>query len=318
MSFQAWKAPSEWEKQKFRFITAFGNSQWIVRGEPSKSRFVKEMEWKSRMFGAFTTKEKLTIERWIETLQPPQQKFVNDQRMKDHYLEMVRRVPQRPCQGVQPLHFSAVLESTLPKIVDFHTALLTKPLTQPEIAILLLLSLIPFQQSLARPVKAATDEEMTALRILRVLNGFSARVDNTVDGTDETHSPSRRGIGEHAMQLLSLAGVSEPMLQSLISKEPVLHQLECIASDPKSNFWFLIGVQYGFIINIITNRSVLLASGIMDEMASSLKDIGLAALNEIASLYVDDRWECQQGFSFISSYLHECSFESKFLYSCPQ
>ena len=44
---------------------------WIVKGESSRSRLVKQCAWGGRMFGAFTDREVATIRDWIDSLAPP-------------------------------------------------------------------------------------------------------------------------------------------------------------------------------------------------------------------------------------------------------
>lgn len=297
MSLQAWMDPSEWEKRKFRSARALANSRWVVRGEPSKSQFVKELAWKGRMFGAFTNKEKVAVERWIQALEP----LLEQSDHKGRYQEFIGAILE-PTETLQPMHFSATLEPTFPKIADFNTVVLNEAISQQRIATFLLYSLIPLQQSLASPVNAATYEGMSALRILRILNGFSAKVDNAVDGMDEVHCPFGRSISDLAMQLgsVELDGMA---LQPLAQKEASWNWLERVALDSESNLWFLFGVQYGFNINIAMNRSLLCASGISEDVINALEDIGVAVLEEMACLHVEDVWECQLGLSVISSSL---------------
>ena len=297
MSLQAWMDPSEWETRKFRFATALANSRWVVRGEPSKSQFVRELAWKGRMFGAFTNKEKVAVERWIKALEP----LVEQSDHKGRYEEFVGAV-LIPTERLQPMHFSAILEATSPKVAEFNTVVLNEAISQQRIAILLLYSLVPLQQCLASPVKAATHEGMSALRILRILNGFSAKVEDAVDGMDEVHCPFRRSISDLALQLGS-AELGWMTLQLLAQKEASWNWLERVALDSESNLWFLFGVQYGFIINIALNWSLLCASGINEDVIIALEDIGVAVLEEMACLHVEDIWESQQGFSVISSCL---------------
>ena len=297
MSLQAWMDPSKWENRKFRFATALANSRWVVSGEPTKSQFVRELAWKGRMFGAFTKMEKAAVERWIAALEPPLEQPDHNGRYKD----FIGAVPGFT-KALLPMHFSATLEPTFPKIADFNTVVLKEPISQRRIAILLLYSLIPLQQSLASPVKAATYEGMLALRILRILNGFSATVDNAVDGMDEVHYPFRRSISDLAMQLGSME-FGGKTLHSLPQKEASWNWLERVALDSESNSKFLFGVQYGFIINIAMNRSLLHASGINEDVIKALEDIGIAVLEEMACLDVEDIWECQLGLSVMTSCL---------------
>ncbi|KAE9370964.1 hypothetical protein N431DRAFT_319796, partial [Stipitochalara longipes BDJ] len=41
---------------------------WIVRGDSGKSRFIQELQWNGRMFGAFAQDEYDVLKRWIDSL----------------------------------------------------------------------------------------------------------------------------------------------------------------------------------------------------------------------------------------------------------
>lgn len=296
MSLQAWMDPSEWGKRKFRFAAALANSRWVTRGEPSKSRFLKELEWKGRMFGAFTTKERVAIKQWIQSLEP----LVEQTKGKGRYHDFTGSIP-KAIERLQPLNLSAFLKTTSLKLVEFNTVVLIKPISQQRIATLLLYSLVPLQSTLASPAKVATYEGMIALRIIRVLNGFSAKVD-VVDGMDEVCCPSHRSIWDLAA-LVSSVQLPGMMLPLPLQKEATWQWLERVALDPENNFWFLIGVQYGFMINLATNRSFLRASGIKEDVITALESIGTVVLGELDCLCIEKRWESQLGLSVASSFL---------------
>jgi hypothetical protein len=45
-----------------------GSKYWVCRGDSSKSRFIRELQWNGRMFGSFTQEEYDVLRRWIDSL----------------------------------------------------------------------------------------------------------------------------------------------------------------------------------------------------------------------------------------------------------
>jgi hypothetical protein len=57
---------------RIRLVRALASSRhWITPGDSDHSRFMRELLWSGRMFGAFTDAECRTVESWINHLLPP-------------------------------------------------------------------------------------------------------------------------------------------------------------------------------------------------------------------------------------------------------
>ncbi|KAL8901685.1 MAG: hypothetical protein Q9207_005086 [Kuettlingeria erythrocarpa] len=66
-----WLEPGAFASRKRQkaFIDALAESKpWIYKGDPEKSRLVKELAWDGKMFGSFTQVEVGALRRWIESL----------------------------------------------------------------------------------------------------------------------------------------------------------------------------------------------------------------------------------------------------------
>ena len=103
MSLGAWMDPGQWEARKFQFLAALANSRWVTRGEPANRQLVKELSWGGRMFGTFTTKEKIAVERWIEAMAKP----VENRGNQSYYQDFVGMLPEA-VEPSEPFHFSAI------------------------------------------------------------------------------------------------------------------------------------------------------------------------------------------------------------------
>lgn len=59
------------EQVKADFLTALSQARpWIYAGDGVRSQLVKELEWKGKMFGAFTGSELQLLKNWIQELHP--------------------------------------------------------------------------------------------------------------------------------------------------------------------------------------------------------------------------------------------------------
>ncbi|OIW29214.1 hypothetical protein CONLIGDRAFT_618435 [Coniochaeta ligniaria NRRL 30616] len=76
-SLSSWSSSSSSNKRtddnqgKDTFLAALADSKpWVYRGDSARSRLVREVTWKGRMFGAFTHDEVHVLRTWIDSLPP--------------------------------------------------------------------------------------------------------------------------------------------------------------------------------------------------------------------------------------------------------
>ncbi|USP79400.1 hypothetical protein yc1106_06674 [Curvularia clavata] len=72
-SLSEWLAPSTWAQpslqKQLELLTELAKAKpWVIAGASNKSLLIKELQWKGRMFGAFTHDEVVTIRLWIDSL----------------------------------------------------------------------------------------------------------------------------------------------------------------------------------------------------------------------------------------------------------
>lgn len=69
-SLVEWLSPKLWDSRQWQldFLKDLSEAKpWIIRGHSSKSLLIRELEWKGRMFGAFTDAEVKVLTDWIDT-----------------------------------------------------------------------------------------------------------------------------------------------------------------------------------------------------------------------------------------------------------
>ncbi|KAI1320309.1 hypothetical protein F5Y16DRAFT_417497 [Xylariaceae sp. FL0255] len=297
VTLTTWLDPKAWESRKFRFLATFLHSHWIVPGDAKKSRFMREICWGGRMFGAFTAREKATMQRWIENLRGP---VTGLQILGDYGDRMNLSVGAKQTPGA--LRVSELLNRPLSNQVIQSSALtLTKPTIRHTVESLLRCTLIPLQYALASPIQTATDEGMLVLRLLRALNGFSAQVVDVIDGMDGL-SCTVGGIADIQESISQLSDSRKDYPASSGSGDD-WSWLDQLSKDPQSNIWFLLGAQYALIVHVVMNEDFLREAGLSAEEISSLKKIGTDVSREISQFNGRGRYEYQEGFAFISKCL---------------
>ncbi|KAJ4354548.1 uncharacterized protein N0V89_006285 [Didymosphaeria variabile] len=301
MNVSAWMHSDGWERRKYRFLQILATSSWVVPGDPDKSRLFAELGWKGRMFGAFTVQERKAIAEWISSLETSKE----PSRVVVLWRNFTMRTPQSNAASNVVMTFQRPehtmgMHSTL---AAFGTIVLDGPISRRILATSLWCSLIPLEHAFVCPARAASHEMMRALRVLRLLNGFSADISNAVDGMDEVYRPSRCSV----FSLVTRLENANVILEEFDRSRAMWEWLERAAQDFKSNHWFLLGSQYCFVLNLFTNGHLLQRSGIYKEMIDDLGALGSNILQQMSDLQSGERRECQLGYSFVSQTLQKIS-----------
>lgn len=77
---------AQWQKE---FLHDLSNCKpWVIKGDSSRSRLVKELSWEGKMFGSFTQAEVKVVEAWIDELGQPLQATKTD---ASAYLDFTER-----------------------------------------------------------------------------------------------------------------------------------------------------------------------------------------------------------------------------------
>jgi hypothetical protein len=76
---------AQWQKE---FLHDLSNCKpWVIKGDSSKSRLVKELSWEGKMFGSFTQAEVEVVKVWIDELGQPAQATKFDATPYLHFTE---------------------------------------------------------------------------------------------------------------------------------------------------------------------------------------------------------------------------------------
>ncbi|KAF3912154.1 hypothetical protein ABW21_db0206183 [Orbilia brochopaga] len=287
MKLGEWMDPETWEKRKYDFLETLASSSWVHPGQPAQSKLVKEVMWKGRMFGAFTASEVSVLEKWIAEIEDADGYEREIEAANGAYSRFVKQnIILRPRKA--GMHCTTVndgvgsmkmiksgIPSELPERLSVKTA---KPWQ------ILFASAMPLQHCLASPAKCATLRGMLILRILRALNGL-ANIGDMVAGMDEVVRPSAMGVIDLALQV-------NPKGDAMVLGGE-WDWLGAASLVPEKKFWFLVGVQYAFVLLVEDMRT----SNILDEnVGERVKEIFGKVKQELDTLDFLQREESCQGF----------------------
>nr|ACD54584.1 ATPase-like protein [Adineta vaga] len=240
MKLNDWLDPLLYPNHSLTFLRTLADSQWIVRGEPERSKLVREMKWGGRMFGAFTSQEVSILQAWIRHLT---QYEIPMERTKSYetFTDVEIKLPDTSLT----LNFNSILtRPSAPRCSNVHLepisslVLLSSEEKTDAILSLLSISAIPFEYISSLPAKCASSYGMMAIRCLRALYGFLPESDICAGMYEVTSNQPTYGVIEIAS--ISLENISECVRQFAA-------QLLCISAHPEQNEAILVGIQHGFI-----------------------------------------------------------------------
>lgn len=212
---------------------------WVEPGRPEQSRFVAELEWGGRMFGAFSRSEVDIVRGWIRSL--PENKLTE---LDGAYARYIRNTASKSSD----LSESALLPSN-----RLHAT--SSPLT--SLLALWLLSLTLFDHFQLSPSRFASPLGMIVLRIQRAQLGFIAlhRPEDICEGNDPAQSLGfENGIWEIASRMWAGATGSTPgrdlrEIAKLVGKidADLVDRLLDYRSRPYAYAATLLGLAEGFL-----------------------------------------------------------------------
>lgn len=210
----------QWQKE---FLEDLGNCKpWVIKGDSEKSRLIKELSWKGKMFGSFTQNEVKIVKAWINELQTQVKIPQPDQ--KAYYI-FTRQSPESfskiasadldalfnyPVFATQNLPFSMSVDGACVSSVPFGSEidrsnlrnLVSLWFTSPT-----LLETLP-----SVPVRAADAFGSAIVRVLRAQTGFDVEGQG-VAGMDEvrrTNEGESFGVVELGLEICSRADIHTP------------------------------------------------------------------------------------------------------------
>ncbi|KAI5858336.1 ATPase-like protein [Tricharina praecox] len=265
-----WLDPAAYSSHSMDFLQGLADSRWIVRGNPSGSKLLRELKWGGRMFGAFTANEVEALEAWICELDDasylvpsstpnPSNAYKTFTRRRHHdrnrYFPPPQPVPVLPTPSTPPPHPpNHILDIPLP---------LPTPILHPRLPTLLTATAAPFEHLPAHSVKIATPHGMAAIKVLRALYGFLPET-AYVAGMDEVvrSASASEGVVEIAQRLSGQdknGGVPTP------EEDPVASLVLQLSRSPERNWWELVGVQAA-LLALLKRRELWQTMGVADEL----------------------------------------------------
>ena len=272
-----WLRPDLWDSAEHQqdFLFDLMNCQpWITRGESKTSRFIKELKWGGKMFGAFTQRETKVIEQWIDSQadeQSPQNgtywSFIG---LDGRHLKQVETekwdictdypVLQSPYPSVHPLTSkdsylpdNPTPSSLFPNASSPYT-LHGKISPTSKINMRTLLPLwfthpCLLEALITIPAKTTTPTASAIVRLLRAQSGFNIE-SSGVDGMDEARRTDSTGIIELGFEMAKRSGNPIPgSVKEALEWWPSDFALRMLhaAMRPTRNFYTLLGLTWAFV-----------------------------------------------------------------------
>ena len=261
-SLSQWLDPGKFDDWGLVFVKTVADSRWVDKGNPLESKLVKELKWGGRMFGAYTSEEVRTIEKWIAGMNVkdtfPESKGAYKALTGNDILSIplfsipsvTQRLPRRlnTQLGLRyPKSYYDLLDPQLP----VHIAGLSPSI----LGTLFMLSATPFEYFPSYPSHVSTSDGMAALRTLRALYGFFPE-DGLCAGMDEVVRLPDNVIG--VVELGRRLGGKKPLE---IRTDTILGGL-CdyvtkLSRFPAEEVSKLLGCQIGFVSCVLTRESGL-------------------------------------------------------------
>jgi hypothetical protein len=260
-SLGTWLDPTSFSKSpgwRADFLQCLeGASPWIVKGDSSRSRLVKQCAWGGRMFGAFTDREVATIRDWIDSLAPPgpdtYTRFVGrpDMGQEASHAEMSdkKNLMSRPgVLGRVTVDGSSTPESTGvtgPLVVDIRTLNIHKLLPIWFAHASLLESMVSVPWTVANPTGCAI------VRLLRAQYGFLPEPLG-VYGVDEMSRTDTVDLVSIGLELISAADPGTPLpadMAAVLAQWPssFAEDMLAAATRPRKLQWRLLGMTHAFV-----------------------------------------------------------------------
>ena len=312
---------TQWQME---FLNKFSQAKpWVYRGDSKKSRFVKELSWGGRMFGAFTQTETDTVKNWIDMMpsshpehywtftgrehdvtSPTDSKLdlslnrSNDQSLK--VLESLSNAPTLSRSKLPPAFFELKFG-----VNDRSDSSKFLPLWFAHPCLL--------ETFISIPWKTTNSFTCSIVKILRAQAGFSDESD-VVAGMDEAKKTDSLGLVEIGQELLRYWGFPEVgSLKELLEKwdSPAAAAMAHLAMRPLTNKGLLIGMAMAFTSlhgemassSLLCQASKDALSGIARRETECLEDC-------LGELDGPERGDCSKGYWLAVDQLMSCCEDS--------
>ncbi len=197
---------------------------WICRGDSTKSRFIQELQWNGRMFGAFTQNEFDALRRWVDGLPSTSlalECFDAGEHVKSNDDILSGYPVLQPAYNANFLetYFSSLSATTLFSFQSLPSlAIDSSPIVESFLPLWLTHPCL-LQGFVSVPFRTKSQLACTIIKILRAQGGFDIEQE-CVAGMCEVRRLDSLGLTEIGMNMMAQYGISRTALPSL---KHVLH-----------------------------------------------------------------------------------------------
>ena len=265
-------------QRQMEFLDDLSNTKlWICKGDSNKSRFMKELSWRGKMFGSFTQTEVHVIEQWINSLNSEALdakfywRFINQSELPSHRIFQHQDIRvDHPVFA--PLPVNDLLARQLPSIAfPLPAGSITSRIIDARVPNLAKLFPLWFthpcllEHFICIPAKTTTSTACSVLRVLRAQSGFGPE-GPIVSGIDEMRREESHGLVELGLQMVQRSKFPEPgclteVLDSWESEFGLLMLHLC--KRPIEHGGVLLGLAMAFVDlhDAVARSSALLSTG---------------------------------------------------------
>ncbi|WWC69838.1 uncharacterized protein I206_103781 [Kwoniella pini CBS 10737] len=285
LSIEEWLDPDSISEGKvLDFLRILSNKRpFVIKGEPERSRFMRDLEWGGKMFGAFTGSEVHAVKDWIMSLKPKS----HSQGTYHHFTGHTVLIPDTAqvdnrkltpfeirAQDLRTLHDSSTLPPTSFDESLTADAVISRPikitsLDYSKIRPIWYISTSLFECFQLQPSKFAAPLGMLTLRLFRSILGFGALHlrEDICAGTDdllrETQNDDLMGIWELGEILDRASGIMPPTDVIELARNTPVGKVNDICAKlldlrikPYKNVSLLFGISLALSKNLYSNISI--------------------------------------------------------------
>ncbi|RAH72162.1 iron-containing redox enzyme family protein [Aspergillus aculeatinus CBS 121060] len=251
-------------------------SPWIVKGDPERSKLIRELKVGGKMFGAFTVGEIERLKNWIISLGP------NEQR-QTAYWDFTGRSQNDRC-GPTSLVTTRSPSASIPFSADlaldesiFKAPLEYRPIKSSDCKMILPLwfaHISLLESVVSIPTRVASELGAAIIRALRAQYNFSPESDG-VTGMDEVNRASMPDLVDIGVEIIHRQGFA-PLPRSIADilrawPSTSAEMLLSTSNSPVRNLDVLLGMSLAFLG---LQRSVLRSPALLSHRSrSALKNI---------------------------------------------
>lgn len=246
-------ANEEWQQDFLRSLST--SKPWVYPGDSNKSRFLMELRWGGKMFGAFTRDEVSILAQWIDSMRPHRIPF---------YYDFAGFAAASHCQGCGNSSLPRVTfdkSNTLTGAGD-ETSLLAYPFHEKEkvdysAAGINLSHLIPLwhtqscllESFVYAPARTCDKLGCAVLCFLRAQFGFQTE-SPIATGIHEPYGEETTDIVKIGLEMIERASLPvPPSLKALLARWPseFAEKMLHLSSKPLQNFGVLLGMSMALL-----------------------------------------------------------------------